>query len=172
MAYTYSLLASTTVGSGGTSAITFSNIPQNYTDLIVKASVRSSTNAVNNLYWRINGSTTGYSERWVRGNGATATSSNAATTSFTFPIINANDDTASTFGNAEIYIPNYSNGSINKSVSMDSVEENNATTGYDFLNAGLWSNVTTVSSLSFYASSGNLAQYSSVSIYGVRSGEY
>ena len=40
---TMTKLATVTVGSGGSSTITFSNIPQNYTDLVVKASLRGTT---------------------------------------------------------------------------------------------------------------------------------
>jgi hypothetical protein len=68
-------LASTTVGVGGVSSITFSNIPQNYTDLVVVASVRSSTTGSAgtgyqerlNIYF--NGPTVNYSDRWIQAEG-------------------------------------------------------------------------------------------------------
>jgi hypothetical protein len=166
MANTYVKIASVTVGSGGAATIDFNSISATYTDLLVKISARTTTNGVNNLYWKINGTSTGYSDRWVRGNGANAASATGTTTYFSVPIIDANDDTASTFGNAEIYLPNYA-GSTNKSVSIDSVNENNATTAYTHLTAGLWSNTAAITSLSFYAASGNLAQYSTATLYGI-----
>ena len=43
MAETYNRIGSVTVGSGGASTITFSNIPQTYTDLVVKFSMKSTT---------------------------------------------------------------------------------------------------------------------------------
>jgi hypothetical protein len=43
MAYTYSKIASVTIGSGGSSSINFIAIPQNYTDLILKLSARDDT---------------------------------------------------------------------------------------------------------------------------------
>ena len=47
MANTYIKIASNTVGSGGVSSITFSSIPQTYTDLVIKASVRTSRGFTN-----------------------------------------------------------------------------------------------------------------------------
>ncbi|CAB4173630.1 hypothetical protein UFOVP973_1, partial [uncultured Caudovirales phage] len=41
MANTYVLLNSNTVGVGGTASVTFSSIPQTYTDLMVRISARS-----------------------------------------------------------------------------------------------------------------------------------
>ena len=35
---TYTLIASNTVGSGGTASIEFNSIPQTYTDLLIKIS--------------------------------------------------------------------------------------------------------------------------------------
>ena len=75
--------------------------------------------------------------------------------------------TASTFGNAELYIPNYTS-SNNKSFSADSVTENNATAAYSQLIAGLWSNVTAITSLSLAPSSGTFVQHSTATLYGVK----
>lgn len=159
-------IATVEVGSAGAATIDFTSIPQGYTDLKVVIDARSSTNAVNNLYWKINSSATGYSDRWVRGNGATAASSTGTTTYFSVPLIDANDDTTNAFGNAEIYIANYT-GSAYKTVGIDSVTENNATTAYTHLASGFWANTSAITSLSFYASSGNLAQYSTATLYGI-----
>lgn len=173
MAYTYSLLASTTVGAGGTSAITFSNIPQNYTDLIVKVSLRTNYAAVfDSVLVAFNGSSSSYSARIVYGDGSTATST-SATNGISWLYAAGANATASTFSNDDMYIPNYSNGSINKSLSIDAVGENNATSSIAGLTAGLWSNVTAISSIKLTPGNGtSFSQYSTVSIYGVRSGEY
>jgi hypothetical protein len=171
MAYTYSLLASTTVGSGGASSIVFSNIPQNYTDLCLVISARV-TRAVSasTICLTFNGSASGYSQRNINGNGASAASvSTSATVNLTYMEVPAANATASTFGNHSIYIPQYS-GSSNKSISIDSVSENNGTTAYANLNAGLWANVTAINSLSLTEPNGNsnFVQYSTAYIYGIR----
>jgi len=41
MPNTMTLIASSTVGAGGSTAITFSSIPSTYTDLVIKHSLRN-----------------------------------------------------------------------------------------------------------------------------------
>ena len=167
MAYTYSLLASSTVGVGGASTITFNNIPQNYTDLVLKVSAR--TDGSNRTgYLSLNGNTTdaSYSQRSVYGSGSGSFSGNGANRYMWY--MDYASDTASTFGNTEFYFPNYSNTTNYKSFSVDSVEENNATLSYAYLIAGLWNSVTSISKIDLTAFSGSFTQYSTAYLYGIR----
>jgi hypothetical protein len=171
MANTYELIGSATVGSGGAPSITFSSISGVYTDLILKASLRaSSTGGGDDLALiSFNGNTSNFSARWVYGNGSSAASGNSTTA--LARLVSWIDDsgyTASTFGNLEIYIPNYA-GSSNKSFSTDGVAETNGTAGIDVMTAGLWSNTAAITSVSLAPySGGNLAQYSTAYLYGVK----
>jgi hypothetical protein len=73
-------ISTVTVGSGGISAIEFTGIPQTYTDLLIKLSLRSNQNANTgeNLRLRFNGSSASvYSERSLEGNGSNTTSYSA-----------------------------------------------------------------------------------------------
>jgi hypothetical protein len=165
-------LATTTVGSGGVSSVTFSAIPQVYTDLVIKGSVRDtdSGSTADNIYLRFNGSSSGYSEKTLTGTGAAANSySQSSIGQIDYFASNSGGTTANTFNNFEIYIPNYS-GSNNKSVSLDSVNETNATNAYSYLTAGLWSNTAAITSITISIGTGtyNLAQYSTLTLYGVR----
>jgi hypothetical protein len=178
MANTYTLIASSTVGSGGAASIDFTSIPSTYTDLVLKYSVRqdlASVAASDFLY--LNGSQTTYSGRWIEGAGSGTPSS--YTTGATNLYGNGGGDganaTANTFANAEIYIPNYA-GSTNKSLSHDAVMENNATTAYADLGAGLWSNTAAInrvtistSATSVTGGTAKFVQYSTAYLYGVRS---
>jgi hypothetical protein len=169
MAFTYSKLADTTVGVGGASTITFNNIPQNYTDLVVKVSGRSTNiSTARGIFIAFNSSPSGYTDRFVRGSGSTVTSAtnNGGGNKIYLGEATASDATANTFSNIEIYIPNYA-GSTNKSISIDSVQEHNATEAYATLVAGLLSNVTAIISLSLTTSL-NLAQHSTATLYGIR----
>lgn len=159
---TYTLISSVTVGSGGAANIQFTSIPQTYTDLLVKTSLRN-VNDTADCYLRFNGATTNFSDRWIYGTGSGALSTSTSNIDF---LSNRSSFTASTFGNSEFYIPNYTS-SNNKSVSVDSVAENNATTAYTQLSAGLWSNTAAITSIQILASSGNLAQYSTAYLYGI-----
>jgi hypothetical protein len=170
MADTYTLIEKITVGAGGASSVTFTSIPQTYTDLVIKASVRGS-NSIDYQYADMifNSNTSNYSNRFLEGTGASAVSYTSATTSVQFPIGDGNTATASTFGNAEVYIPNYT-GSANKSVSIDTVSENNATTARTVLGAGLWSNTSAITSIQLTATnSTSFLQYSTFYLYGVSS---
>ena len=170
MAYTYSKISTYTVGSGGVASVSFLNIPQNYTDLIIKASVRNTRSgaAEAELRWTANGSSTSYSNRLSQGNGSSVSAGSYATTFFYSGEIDAATATASTFGSAEIYIPNYS-GSNYKSASADTVSENNATSAYATMTAGLWSNTEPITSITFYYSAASIwAQHSTFHLYGIK----
>jgi hypothetical protein len=160
-----------TVGSGGVASITFNNIPQTFTDLKIVISARGSrSNGWDALGFRINGSTTGYSDRDLLGTGSAAASFNNALSGYGFVgDINAASYTASTFGNLELYIPNYT-GSSNKSYIADSVVENNGTASIMELTSGLWSNTSAITSLLFSAYIANLVQHSTFSLYGITKG--
>ena len=166
MAYTYSKLASYTVGSGGISEVNFLAIPQNYTDLVLKFSGRNSTTSTQGLI-TFNGSTSSYTGKRLYADGATATSDAGNTTNFNPSSIVFSTYTANTFGNAEIYIPNYT-GNNYKSVSIDAVTENNATTAFYGIFAGLWSNTAPITSITFIANGGNMTQYSTFTLYGIK----
>jgi hypothetical protein len=158
------------VGSGGASSIDFTSIPATYTDLVLKVSLRTSrtgTDLDDEIYVEFNGSGgTAYSVRMLEGNGSTARSvadsSQAKLTRGTAP---TDDATANTFSNSEYYIPNYA-GSTNKSVSYDTVMENNGTTSKALLVAGLWSNTAAITSIKITAV-GTFVQYSTAYLYGV-----
>jgi hypothetical protein len=174
MAYTYSKLAETTVGAGGTSAITFDNIPQNYTDLVIKISARTNraSQSVDSLKLTFNGTATSFSNRGVGSDtagGSAFSFTNAGSASIEDSVFTtATNATANTFGSGEIYIPNYTS-SNSKSTSGDSTTENNSTQAYPLLTAGLWSNVTAISRITLAPLSGtSINQYSTATLYGIR----
>jgi hypothetical protein len=169
MATTYTLI-NKSILSGTQSSITFTAIPSTYTDLLIKVSARDDNSAsANGSYYIIyfNGSSTSYSDIFLRGNGSSVGSGsfaqyagNSVTTA----------QTSNTFSNDEIYIPNYA-GSTNKTYSADAVVENNATGAFATFNAGLWSNTAAITSVKIEAANGgaNLFQIgSSFYLYGIK----
>jgi hypothetical protein len=158
------LIETKTVGSGGAASIDFTSIPQTYTDLVLKVSARSTDNT-GDLGIKLNTSTSSFSRRVLRGSGSAASSTSGSDNYVGG--LNPSTYTASTFGNAEIYIPNYA-GSTNKSISVDSITENNATEAFAFMIASLWSNTAAITGISLYNfTSGNLAEHSTASLYGI-----
>jgi hypothetical protein len=171
MPSTYTFIASATVGAGGTANITFSSIPQTFTDLLVRLSLRSTGDVVNTSI-RFNGSTSGYTMTYLTGVGnANSSGRTSGETYFLTYGINPSSSTSNTFANTELYIPNYT-GSVNKVMSMNALTENNATTAYISAVAHLWSNTAAITSvgISAYPWGGlnNLAQYSTATLYGIK----
>lgn len=170
MADTFVKIATVTVGSGGASSIDFTSIPSTYTDLCLKVSGRSdqATVVLDSLILKFNGTTTSNSFRYLEGNGASA-SSGSTFGSGVYQFLNsapAAGATSNTFSNVEVYIPNYTS-SNNKSLSIDGVGENNATTAYADLVAGLWSNSSAITSIKLEMDGNNFVQYSTATLYGI-----
>jgi hypothetical protein len=172
MANTMTLIASSTVGAGGASTISFSSIPSTYTDLCVKLSTRAAatgwtTSTIQLTFNGVGG--TSYSRRTLY-NKSDGTGGSDSASSVAY-IAGIGDDgssaTSNTFANNEFYIPNYA-GSNYKSVSIDSVVENNGTDTAAQLTAGLFSNTSAISSLSILDVNGNFVQYSTAYLYGVK----
>lgn len=169
MPLTYNAIASTTVGAGGAANITFSSIPSTYTDLILKLSLRGSYSVVAySMSMRFNSDTgNNYTLRSLYGDGSAAGSEVSSGISYLPVLINGNSATSSTFGNAEVYIPNYG-GSTQKSISADAVSESNATTTYAYLHAGIWTGTSAITSITLNAlSSYVFNQYSTATLYGI-----
>lgn len=163
------LISAVTVGSGGASTIDFTSIPGTYKDLSILVSARSShTSVLDELLVRFNSSATGYTNRFLMGDGASTQSyANNYTTSGYVGYISAANATSSTFGNSNIYIPSYT-ASQNKTFASDSVAETNATTQYMNINATLWSNTATITSVQLRLGYANFVQYSTAYLYGVK----
>lgn len=161
------LIETKTLSSAATS-ISFTSIPQIYTDLFLTLSLRDTgTNADNKVFNTVlsfNGSTSNFSSRALYGQG-TVPGDLTAISNFGgwHP---DNGATANVFGNTSVYISNYTS-SANKAYSMDNVTENNGTTAFASIMAGLWSNSSAITSFTFTTSGTNLAIGSTASLYGI-----
>jgi hypothetical protein len=157
-----------TVGSGGAASIEFTGIAGTGKDLLLLLSTRTGrTNLPAETMWlRANG-VSGSSYKWLQlqGNGAAASSgTNAADSEIELQFSATVNSTASTFANTAVYISNYTSSS-NKSVSVDLVSENNATTAYQTLVAGEIPVTSAITSLAIFPAIVDIQQYSSASLY-------
>lgn len=162
MPNTFTLIASSTVGAGGASSIDFTSIPSTYTDLVIKFS-GSATSTGGWVNITFNGSSANLSGKYIYANNTTVLSGSLAPLMYSNPT----SYTANTFGNGETYIPNYA-GSTNKSMSIDTVNENNAAATDMLLQAGLWSITSAITRITLTPNAGNLAQYSTAYLYGIK----
>lgn len=166
----YVLLEKITVGAAGASSVTFSSIPQTgYTDLVVKASARTSRAAVEDgmgLYF--NADTSNYTWRTLFGNGSSASSVTQTSGYGTVWIsrVDGANATANTFASVDVYIPNYTSSNY-KSYNVDGVTENNATEAYANITAPLFSSTAAITSITLVGGNAPFIQGSTFYLYGV-----
>jgi hypothetical protein len=146
-------------------SVTFDNLPTSgYTDLKIVVSGRT-TAATDfaSIAISFNGSSASFTNKLLQGDGSSVVS--ASLTNYG-GAVGGTSTTASTFSNVEIYIPNY-RSSNNKSFSVDSVVENNATAARTTLAAGLWSQTAAITSIGLAPGSGSFDANSTFSLYGI-----
>jgi len=150
--------------------VTFNSIPSGYTDLKIVCSSRDNTAAAwGSIYLRFNGSTTSYSGIQIYGTGSAAASTSSSIWGTNYALAGrpaGNDATALTFGNSDIYIPNYTS-SNNKSISGDGVGENNGTSSFAMLVASLWSNSSAITSIEVMTPGQLFQAGSTFTLYGI-----
>ena len=164
---TYTLIAHQELTSSQAS-ITFSSIPQTFTDLLIQTSLRGDRNdAIELANLSFNGTSANRTWRYLRGldTAAGSFSGTSAETGF-FPTAQS---ATNTFGSMSIYIPNYRVAS-SKSFSADNASPTTPTTWASlFLVAGLWSNNTAITSITL-SGLANLVSGSSATLYGITAG--
>ena len=155
--------------TGTVSSIDFTSIPSTYTDLVLKLSLRPNAGGTNNITIQFNSSTGTYTVKRLVGDGSSAASDSSGVANYLSAGYGGSSTaTANTFGNAEIYIPNYA-GSNAKSISSDSVNETDGSGTYMSLRAGLWDGTGAITSIVMNGDGTNSwVQYSSAYLYGIK----
>jgi hypothetical protein len=180
MANTFIKIQTVTVGSGGTSSIDFTSIPSTYTDLCLKLSLRGNAASGGggqfhnqSVTVKVNSSSTNYSVKSLfalyDSGGYQTLFGTGTSIDFT---INNNGGTSNTFASSELYFTNYASSS-NKSILIDSVEENNISTSnlYSWwlqILGALWSDTSAITSISITPNAGSFVQYSTATLYGIK----
>ena len=165
-----SLIETITVGAGGAASIEFAAIPQEAgSDLLLVMSARTdSTGSYSNIKANFNSDgASNYTYRWIYGNGTSVNSTANSYTGILGLTASSSIATADTFGNGQLYIPNYSDSNA-KFSSADSVQENNLTSAFQNLTAGSWNDTAAITSIALASTVGNLVQYSTASLYKIK----
>jgi hypothetical protein len=166
MPTTMQLIAKQTVGSAGAASVTFSSIPQTYTDLQIVATVRTNRSGQtdDDVIIKPNNSTSSATSRLLLGDGSSAAS---YTGTQIYMAAKGATATANTFSNCEVYVPNYA-GSTFKSFSADLTAENNTTGTNMQLSAQLWSDTSAITSLVFVPAYGTaFSEFTEFTLYGI-----
>ena len=152
------------------SSVTFSDIPQGYTDLVLKFSTRDTdAGAASHFGFTFNGDTSSnYTSRFIRGDGNGSVLSFSQTHGFIVASYqSAAGSTANTFGSGEMYIPNY-RSSTQKSLSLESMSETNDVTSYMNITAGLWTGTSAITSITATQTIGGpFVANSTFTLYGI-----
>jgi hypothetical protein len=180
-ASSYESIATTTVGAGGTSTITFSSIPSTYTHLQIRATLKSTSTAATGALIcliRFNSDTaSNYSNHSLRVNGVTtpasptvgATAATSQTSASSGPILVISSTVTNAFSVGIIDILDYASTNKNKTIRALTGGEVNTDGGWIGLYSGLWYKTPeAITSITFTPSSDNIAQYSSFALYGIK----
>ena len=160
----YNAIGSVTLSSGQTQ-VTFPNIPQIYTDLILVISGGGSSSGDSTVF-RVNGdSGTNYSSTELYGTGSAAGSQKE--TSATFGRITYSSDFGTTLtSNSIMNFMNYSNNVTNKTVISRSNVPSSTYPSTDAI-VSLWRNTASINSILVYPTSGNWLVGTTFNLYGV-----
>jgi hypothetical protein len=166
MPKTYEPIATQTLGSD-TATVTFSTIPQTYTDLVLVCLTRSTraANAGDSMRIRFNSDTgTNYSTTVLQGSvdGAESTRFTSATSAYMR--IPAATATANVFSPSIWNIMNYSNITTYKTT----LQKGTSVTDQVELDVSLWRNTAAITTIDISTSNGNLVSGSTFTLYGIK----
>lgn len=166
----YDSIASTTIGAGGASSVTFNSIPQGYTHLQVR--VHGMFTAINvAISFRVgtggtpDTTTSNYYYHRLTGDGATASAGAGADIPQSAWVI-GNNNTA----HPEVFVADildYRNTNKNKTIRMLSGVDSNGVGEVD-LTSGLWRNTGAIDVIQMVPNTGNFAQHASFALYGIK----
>lgn len=150
--------------SANQAGIVFTGIPQDADDLLVVLSNRNTANVVD-AYIEINGSTANITSRNLYGTGGGVGSGTYSSNGGY--ITTPSGATSGVYGSASFYFPNYKSSSV-KVYSVDSVGENNSSTAFHGIVAGLFNSTAAITSIGFYMTGGGqMAAGSSATLYKI-----
>lgn len=167
-----------TVTTNNVVGLYFSSIPQNFTDLLLVLSGRNQQAVITGTLFCYIGTPaaaplrSGYSLRTLEGNGSGSSSASQSNdTQWNMGnAINGNSATSNTFSSVSLYFPNYTSSQA-KTVSVDAVLENNATTAGQSIIAGITTGSGATSPINYVAAevlnSTFYAIGSTASLYGI-----
>ena len=156
MTATYEKIETQTLASAAAS-VTFSSIPQTYTDLVIVFS--GSATSSNTLFYRFNGDSSGiYSDTYIYADGSAGSGRHTSQTLIYGAGVNTSQCTQI------INVMNYTNTTNHKTTLLrGNANGFGATVAF----AGLWRSTSAISSIQIYAGS-TFASGSTFTIYGIK----
>jgi hypothetical protein len=150
--------------SSSSNSLTFSNIPQTYTDLILIVNAKAS--GAQDVVSRINSdSGSNYSTTFINGTGSAANSGRQSNQTYLY--IDNYGYLETTDGQVSItHFMNYANSTTNKTILSRASNASNGVTGL----VGLWRNTSAITSITLYCgiAAATFSSGSTFTLYGVK----
>lgn len=170
-ASSYESIATVTVGSGGSSTVTFSSIPNTYTHLQIRGIIRTNRTADDSVSIRFNSdSGSNYTWHGIYGTGSAAgaqgyTSQTATTIAGE---VFGTTQQANSFCAVIVDVLDYANSNKYKTVrTLNGVDGNGY--GQIRLHSGLWLNTNAITSITVLPDYGTaITEYSQFALYGIK----
>ena len=168
------LIQRTTVGSGGSSSITFSSIPSTYTHLQIRGIGRTNRSA-NGDYALVklnnDSSTSNYTTHYLQGNGSTVAAGGYVQSfaGYLWSRWGAASDASNIFGAGILDILDYANTNKYKTGRDTGGLETNTANSQINLESSIWLSTSAVTSITITPGAGtSWNQYSTFALYGVK----
>jgi hypothetical protein len=165
----YYSIATTTLSTSA-ATVTFSSIPATYTHLQLRVLGQAAdSGGAFNIKARFNSDTgNNYALHRLIGDGSSPTTAGVASTGYArLGVLNSSDFT-NVFSANVVDILDYTN--TNKYTTTRSLGgyDKNGATGFVMYHSSLWMNTAAITSIELTTDTGNLAQYSSFALYGIK----
>jgi len=162
----YESIATITVGSGGSSSISFTSIPGTFTHLQIRGIARRSSGNTNTIVRFNSDSGNNYAAHYLVGNGSSASAGAESSVSrFYLDILTAS---ATSYSAGVMDILDYSNTNKYKVArTLAGIDLNGS--GTVWLASGLWQNTAAITTVTLsLESSANFEQYTHFALYGIK----
>ena len=169
-ATSYESIATVTVGSGGTSSISFSSIPSTFKHLQIRVLARTTNGGSDNYANLTFNSDSGanYSYHDLQGTGSAAAATGLASQNAIYLQRYAGAGAAaSIFGASVTDVLDYQDTNKYKTVRNLGGDDRNGA-GYIYLVSGSWRNTAAITSITITPEANNWAQYSTFALYGIK----
>ena len=167
----YESISTVTVGSGGSSSVTFSSIPSTYKHLQIRAISRTSGSAGGYVYMQYNGDTgSNYTRHQLWGDGSSVQAYGAgAATQAVVAYQTLSTSLSNTFASVIVDILDYTNSNKYKTYRVLNGYDVNGAGGYVFFMSSAWLSTSAINSITLYPeASQNFGQYTQFALYGIK----
>ena len=162
----YDSIATTTL-TGSQASITFSSIPATYTHLQIRGIMGDAgTGGVSGQIQFNSDTGNNYSTHFITGTNSVISSNADASTSSIY--INAWRQGSNVFGAVILDILDYANTNTYKTTRSLGGGDANGATGFTRFVTGNWRSTSAITSITIFQNNGNLTQYSSLALYGIK----